>query len=108
MTARVPKVGEKGWKCGDGWTSCEVEIVAVVDDYVWVRRPKDTYGNLFQVAELTPPEPTVTMTRWISQRPHPTNRLPTAIMTHDDVEAEAKLERLSDGTWRVTNLKDGG
>jgi hypothetical protein len=106
MTARFPKVGEKGWRHGDWWTSCEVEIVAVVDDYVWVRRPKDTYGNLFHVAELTPPEPTVTVSCWIGGPPTP--EFPAAVMTRDDPDAEAKLERLSDGTWRVTNLlKDG-
>jgi hypothetical protein len=84
MTARVPKVGEKGCWDVDG---LPVDIVAVDRDQVWVRRPTDTYGRILHVKELTPPEPTV----------------PLVVA----VWAEAMLEQLSDGTWRVTNLKDG-
>jgi hypothetical protein len=58
MTARVPKVGEKGWRVRD-YNYPEIDIVAVDHDQVWVRSPTDTYGHILHVAELTPPEPTV-------------------------------------------------
>jgi hypothetical protein len=103
-TARVPKVGGKGWRVRD-YNYPEVDIVAVDRDQVWVRSPTDTYGQILHVKELTPPEPTVTVSCWIGGPPTP--KFPAAVMARDDPDTEAKLERLSDGTWRVTNLKDG-
>jgi hypothetical protein len=109
MTARVPKVGEKGWRVRD-YNYPEVAIVAVDRDQVWVRSPTDTYGQILHVKELTPPEPTVTLTRYIWQTELQTELQPTTSLSSTSWENsphEAKLERLSDGTWRVTNLKDG-
>jgi hypothetical protein len=59
VTARVPKVGEKGWKY-DAYTYSEVEIVAVRRDrdQVWVRRPTDALGHILYITQLVPPEPT--------------------------------------------------
>jgi hypothetical protein len=115
MTARVPKVGEQGWK-NDLHVSVEILATyknstesssAVMSTWVWFCVPGYQPRTL-RAEYLTPPEPTVTLTRYIWQHLDLdqlcTSFSPEAI---DDF-VEAKLERLSDGTWRVTNLKEGG
>jgi transglutaminase-like putative cysteine protease len=98
---RIPKVGEQGWKLH----GFDVEIVAVVPDQAWVRCSGDVCGSTVWFDTLTPPEPTVTHLRYLWV----TAAQMDPVVVRRDMNyhcAEARLERLSDGTWRVTNLKE--
>jgi hypothetical protein len=102
MTARIPKVGEQGWTSPSGQP---VELLAVISQWAWVRTPEGLSGHIIHMANLVPPQPTVTHLRYLWTEDEIDT--PNVVLRGRRYDcAEARLERLSDGTWRVTNLKD--